>query len=405
MFPSDTNPAIQAVDNGKYPNQTYKRFIRFLSYFYLLNNYQALANSVIVVSNDNYTKTDSQQNISNSISLVGIYIPAIEDGGLALPPGVPYHPVPGKLVEIDEQNVYFPDDRIIPLDKYPEQTIGKVYFKREGGRSSHCTATLISEKHILTNGHCVLSGKNPDGTVYITDKWKESFEFLPNERDGGKRYKSASWKNIYYPPNYQQRTKSSNDWAIVELDRPVGKEFGWMGLKSYSYSYYENNDIGPVNLIGYSADHYADSPGAHYGCRFYGTVNFGFGKSVMHDCDSTGGSSGSGIHKNISVNGIVGSYIVALHYAHFLSSGEKNTILSTFMPSNANLAVATADFFDTVASIISNSSFLPPKRGTEDPLISNTIIYVMVVTATLIVGTVVYCVIKHKNNKTQDIPR
>ena len=134
MFPSDTNPAIQAVDNGKYPNQTYKRFIRFLSYFYLLNNYQALANSVIVVSNDNYTKTDSQQNISNSISLVGIYIPAIEDGGLALPPGVPYHPVPGKLVEIDEQNVYFPDDRIIPLDKYPEQTIGKIYFKREGGR-------------------------------------------------------------------------------------------------------------------------------------------------------------------------------------------------------------------------------------------------------------------------------
>ena len=175
-------------------------------------------------------------------------------------------------------------------------TIGKLYKKMSDGRYYACTATLIGRRLILTAAHCVSNVKSPsdisfdlstvngkylataNGVRTYTQADLDEFDAL----DGGQ--KPANSRRPVW--NTDEGVNMYTDWAIVEIDSPLGDDYGWMGIdpdtagaKSRSYT-----------LVGYSGDFMgAKTAGIHQGCRVGEVVE---NLLYRHNCDSNGGSSG-----------------------------------------------------------------------------------------------------------------
>ena len=207
------------------------------------------------------------------------------------------------------------DDRIpMTLRKYPWSAIGRVAGITASGGEYHCTGTLISENVVLTNSHCVVDNK--------TNKLNQKIWFQPNVINAEVLDKSdvATVKEVIYGTNFSDRNSVQNDWAIMLIDRPLGRKYGYLTLKNLPTSAFAKI---PQRLffVGYSGD-FPDSQkpayrrftagpgwtaGAQQGCSIIGEEQ----EILFHDCDTAGGSSGGPIIAVIDNE----PYIVALNNA------------------------------------------------------------------------------------------
>lgn len=155
--------------------------------------------------------------------------------------------------------------------KYPFSAIGKIRFIQKG-KSSFCTAPLISAQIAVTNAHC-LQGE------------KSSFSV------GGKNIKI---KRIWVSKSYQAGAKL-HDLGFIILTKPVGNKIGWFELRSYDHFQIENKAI--FNLSGYSQD--LDFYTLKKKCKAKHQVR---SYVFSHDCDTNFGSSGAPLfitHKSL----------------------------------------------------------------------------------------------------------
>lgn len=230
--------------------------------------------------------------------------------------GKPFKPTNLNLQRLSQpRGVIGKDDRI-PLTsrQYPWSTIGRIVGVETSGKKYHCTGTLIDENVVLTNAHCVLDHK--------THKFNRGIQFQPNVIDGkiSDRTDVSHAVRVIAGTDFQSGNGYKNDWAIVVLDKPLGKKYGYLGWKYLPTS---NFKWKPQQLIfvGYSGDFPTPkisafrrftagrgwTAGVDLGCSILGEKS----EVLLHDCDTTGGSSGGPI---IDWNG--GSpYIVALNNA------------------------------------------------------------------------------------------
>jgi V8-like Glu-specific endopeptidase len=216
-------------------------------------------------------------------------------------------------------------DNRIPMTsrKYPWSTIGRIIGTTADGGNYACTGTLIDANLVLTNAHCVI---NPE-----TGKLSTTIQFIPNVID--KNYRDvAEVKQVFYGTDFSESSDlSSHDWAILELNQPLGRKYGYLGWKSLPSATLIRNRKA-FYFVGYSKDfpnenyrkYFSAGPGwtASYeaGCSILGEDS-GF---LLHDCATGGGSSGGPIVAVINGD----PYIVALNNGEYKNPSTGQDIIN-----------------------------------------------------------------------------
>ncbi|NMG19754.1 peptidase S1 [Brasilonema bromeliae SPC951] len=217
----------------------------------------------------------------------------------------------------DTRAIIGPDDRIPMISrKYPWSTIGRIVGESTDGNAYTCTGTLIAENIVLTNSHCVI---NPE-----THQLSKRVAFMPNviNRELQDDNDTALAEKILYGTDFTNDavTNQTNDWALIQLNKPIGQKYGYLGWKSLPSSTLIKNQKKFI-FVGYSGD-FPNPKKRGYDFLSAGpgwTASVQHGCSILrdeqnilfHDCDTTGGSSGGPIIAVINGQ----PYIVALNNA------------------------------------------------------------------------------------------
>jgi protease YdgD len=219
------------------------------------------------------------------------------------------------------------DDRIPMLSrKYPWSTIGRVQGTTAGAGSYHCTGALIAEDIILTNAHCVIDPEN--------GKLSKKIKFLPNVIDGQVQDTRdvVEVVDVVYGTNFKDGAKlDANDWAVMKINKPLGRKYGYLGVKSVASATLVRNQK-KYFFVGYSGDFPSAKYQQYFSAGAGWTASFQAGCSILkeeanfllHDCDTAGGSSGGPIIAMVDGE----PYVVALNEGEVKSSSTKRDLFN-----------------------------------------------------------------------------
>lgn len=234
------------------------------------------------------------------------------------------------LSSTGDANVFGKDHRVTArvLQK-PYNKIGKI-FEETGNKSFGCTGSLVGPNVVLSNLHCVrqiIANKN-EGSVVFRAGYSNGKSIIDANVIGIKARYRKTEKGMEY--------HDEDDYAFLYLDKPLGDILGTFRIVPSSTPYLGAS----VTLAGYSRDiKGGDVMAVHIGCTIREIIDY----RVLHDCDSTRGSSGAPIF--ISENGE--DFIIALHKGqHTGDAPPGDYVVSEYVRKFSNVAVNAELFKD-----------------------------------------------------------
>ncbi len=170
--------------------------------------------------------------------------------------------------------------------EYPWSAIGRV---NAGGRG-HCTGFLIGERRVLTAAHCLYD--NREG------RWRGANElhFVAGyQRD---TYLIHSPVRGYTRSHHFDVTAGATmtnvlaDWAVLTLEKPIGRQAGWLGLRRLDKILLKRIQRGESRLLqaGYRRG-WTHIMSVNFDCAITGFFEMRMG--IAHGCDVAQGDSGS----------------------------------------------------------------------------------------------------------------
>lgn len=160
--------------------------------------------------------------------------------------------------------------RVTATTRYPFRTMGRIDIG--------CTGTLIGPRHVLTAGHCVYNIR--------TDRWYSRLSFSPGQNASVRPYGRVGWQRAISVRGWTRSHKRNYDYAMIVLDRDVGRQVGWMG-----YGWRNPMPKYNVNINGYPGDKpFGTMWHSFCGLRIIQTYR------LYYACDTFGGMSGSGVY-------------------------------------------------------------------------------------------------------------
>ena len=182
----------------------------------------------------------------------------------------------------------YPIDRVrVDARQYPWSAVGRITLfdsvLRPGGLTS-CTGTLVGENLVLTAAHCVWSRRHyPEEVFFLAGFQQDSF------------VAHSSAKHIHIHEAFEGGEPSprtfSVDWALIELNRPIGKEAGYVGVAAFDAQVFGSMDKerARFKVSGYRGDRLLVQTVDH-DCQIDGFT--GDDKLILHRCPITKGDSG-----------------------------------------------------------------------------------------------------------------
>ena len=175
-----------------------------------------------------------------------------------------------------------------------------------------CTASLVGEDLVLTNAHCVASAFTIE--IKIDEKGNRTEQtIMPGKIQLFSKYENRTFEESATAVELAFGTDHlSNDWAVLRIDKPLGKKYGYFKTLTELKTKISPNNYNLI-LGGFSGDldrgEYLTS---HEGCLItrHRVGHF------YHNCDMNGGASGAPILK--CDGNKQNCVIVALNSAHLI---------------------------------------------------------------------------------------
>jgi|GEM_PF-1071885 len=233
---------------------------------------------------------------------------------------------------------------VVDATYYPFSAVGRL----QAAGQIFCSATLISARVILTAGHCLWDAKRktwrPANDIHFVAGYQRS-SFIAHGQ--GVRYLSPLTKENKAPDG----ASVPNDWALVELDRSIGNDVGWLGLgldlaATLKKAQTETPAAAPpLFLVAYREDR-AHALSLQSPCRI--TREMHQGAMLLNDCQVVHGSSGSPL--------------IAYQNGQFLVVGVTSARVSYQDRASETATVGIAPLAEAVASykLIPNQSQVRP---------------------------------------------
>jgi len=193
-------------------------------------------------------------------------------------------------------------------------------------------------RYVLTAAHCFYSNGNQiDGNNMYHSQFRAAY----HTDKAGQHYYAASstWGRLWYGTTYPEVYRNS-DWAIIELEEPLGETQGYVGLNPTDLSK-QLPMYNKFQLIGYSEDGYSQTAGKDPQC----SLEDAYQGVYFHNCDCAAGASG-GAMLDPSYN------VVGINTAHVMPSNTKLLRATDYNPTYPNIAVPAYQFMPTYAHIL-----------------------------------------------------
>ena len=173
----------------------------------------------------------------------------------------------------------------VSVKQYPWSTVARVGFGH-----GWCSAVLIGPKLAATAAHCLwnkATHRNMEAAALnVVVGWDRGQ--LTDGSGVARVVVSPRWvpdQVEHYGPE-----QAAKDWALLELDKPLGDEVGWVALSD------QIKPGQPIATVGYGNDH-KHAAVAHQGCTIMEHLSNGI---WMHNCDAIPGDSGGPVYADVT---------------------------------------------------------------------------------------------------------